>query len=58
MSFYTGYDEYPSTHSGKKNREENYNMNGVTMMIISIVVLGGAYLFYGRYLERKWGIDP
>ena len=28
------------------------------MMIIAIVVLGGAYLFYGRYLEKKWGIDP
>ena len=21
-------------------------------------VLGGGYLFYGRYLEKKWGIDP
>lgn len=33
-------------------------MNGIIMMIIAIVVLGGAYLLYGRYLERKWGIDP
>lgn len=33
-------------------------MNGITMMIISILVLGGAYLIYGRYLEKKWGIDP
>ena len=33
-------------------------MNGITMMIIAIVVLGGAYLLYGRYLEKKWGIDP
>lgn len=33
-------------------------MNGITMMVIAIVVLGGAYLLYGRYLERKWGIDP
>ena len=33
-------------------------MNGVTMMILGIVVLGGAYLLYGRYLEKKWGIDP
>lgn len=22
------------------------------------VVLGGAYLLYGRYLEKTWGIDP
>lgn len=28
------------------------------MMVIAIVVLGGAYLLYGRYLEKKWGIDP
>ena len=28
------------------------------MMVIAIVVLGGGYLFYGRYLEKKWGIDP
>lgn len=33
-------------------------MNGITMMIIAILVLGGAYLIYGRYLEKKWGIDP
>ena len=28
------------------------------MMAIAIVVLGGAYLLYGRYLAKKWGIDP
>ena len=33
-------------------------MNGVVIMVISIVVLGGAYLLYGRYLAKKWGIDP
>ena len=33
-------------------------MSGITMMIIAIVVLGGAYLLYGRYLQKKWGIDP
>ena len=33
-------------------------MSGVMMMIIAIVVLGGAYLLYGRYLQNKWGIDP
>lgn len=33
-------------------------MNGLTMMAIALVVLGGAYLIYGRYLEKKWGIDP
>ena len=33
-------------------------MNGILMMIIALVVLGGAYLLYGRYLQNKWGIDP
>lgn len=33
-------------------------MNGLLMMIIAIVVLGGAYLIYGRYLVKTWGIDP
>lgn len=33
-------------------------MSGIMMMIIGIVVLGGAYLLYGRYLQKKWGIDP
>ena len=33
-------------------------MNGILMMAISIVVLVGAYLLYGRYLQNKWGIDP
>ena len=33
-------------------------MNGILMMVIAIVVRGGAYLLYGRYLQNKWGIDP
>lgn len=33
-------------------------MSGILMMAIAIIVLGGAYLLYGRYLQNKWGIDP
>lgn len=33
-------------------------MSGILMLIIAVVVLGGAYLIYGRYLANKWGIDP
>jgi carbon starvation protein len=33
-------------------------MNGILMLVIAIVALGGAYLLYGRYLAKKWGIDP
>lgn len=32
-------------------------MNGITMMIIAILVLGAGYLFYGRWLAKTWGID-
>ena len=39
-------------------KKEGKQMNGITMMVLAIVVLGGAYLLYGRYLEKKWGIDP
>ena len=28
-------------------------MSGIMMMVIAIVVLGGAYLLYGRYLQSK-----
>lgn len=33
-------------------------MNGLTIMAIALVVLIGAYLIYGRWLAKTWGIDP
>jgi carbon starvation protein len=33
-------------------------MNGLSLLIISVVVLGIAYLLYGKLLVRFWGIDP
>jgi len=33
-------------------------MNGLLLLIISIITLSLAYLLYGRFLARKWGIDP
>ena len=33
-------------------------MSGVLMMIIAIIVLGGGYILYGRWLAKTWGIDP
>jgi carbon starvation protein len=33
-------------------------MNGLVMLLIAAVVLGAAYVIYGRFLERTWGIDP
>lgn len=32
-------------------------MNGIVMLVLSIAVLVGAYLIYGRYLAKKWGVD-
>lgn len=33
-------------------------MNSLVIILIAIVVLGAGYLFYGRWLAQKWGIDP
>lgn len=33
-------------------------MNGLVIIVVSALVLVGAYVFYGRYLAKKWGIDP
>lgn len=33
-------------------------MNGITIMIISIAVLILAYILYGRWIAKKWGVDP
>ncbi|MCR4944237.1 MAG: carbon starvation protein A [Clostridium sp.] len=33
-------------------------MNGLVMVLLAIVVLGAAYLVYGRWLANNWGIDP
>ncbi len=33
-------------------------MNGITLMLISIVVLSAGYLVVGKWLAKKWGIDP
>lgn len=33
-------------------------MNGFIIIILAAVVLISAYVIYGRYLVKKWGIDP
>ena len=33
-------------------------MNTLVIVLIAAVVLFGAYVFYGRWLADKWGIDP
>ena len=33
-------------------------MNGLVIVVIGIVALSAGYLLYGRWLAKKWGIDP
>ena len=33
-------------------------MNGIAVLVISIGILIAAYLTYGRWLAKQWGIDP
>ena len=33
-------------------------MNGITIMLIALIVLGAGYLLYGRWLAKTWGVDP
>ena len=33
-------------------------MNTLVIVLLAAVVLFGAYVFYGRWLANKWGIDP
>ena len=33
-------------------------MNGLLMIGLAMIVLGGAYIIYGRWLANTRGIDP
>lgn len=33
-------------------------MNGLVIVLIAAVIFTLAYMFYGRWLVKKWGIDP
>ena len=33
-------------------------MNGLVIIVLAALVLIGGYVFYGRFLAKKWGIDP
>lgn len=33
-------------------------MNGIIITVIALVLFSLAYVLYGKYLEKKWGIDP
>ncbi|MGF6907380.1 carbon starvation CstA family protein [Fusobacterium sp. PH5-44] len=33
-------------------------MNGMLLLIVSMAILGAAYLTYGKWLSKQWGVDP
>ena len=33
-------------------------MNGLVIVLIGIIALGAGYVLYGRWLAKKWGLDP
>ena len=58
VSFFSGTSDQTQEELVWLKKKERQSMNGLTMMILAVVVLGGAYLVYGRYLAKKWGIHP
>ena len=58
VSFFSGTSDQTQEELVWLKIKERQSMNGLTMMILAVVVLGGAYLIYGRYLAKKWGINP
>ena len=34
------------------------NMNGVVVLVVGIAILVVAYLTYGKWLAKQWGVDP
>lgn len=58
VSFFSGTSDQTQEELVWLKKKERQSMNGLTMMILAVVVLGGAYLVYGRYLAKKWGINP
>ena len=58
VSFFSGTSDQTQEELVWLKKKERQSMNGLTMMILAVVALGGAYLVYGRYLAKKWGINP
>lgn len=58
VSFFSGTSDQTQEELVWLKKKERQSMNGLTMMILAVVVLGGAYLIYGGYLAKKWGINP
>lgn len=44
--------------SEPSSRIKGESLNGALLLIASIIILILGYILYGRWLARKWGIDP
>ena len=40
------------------SRLEIVEMNGMVLLVAAAALLAAGYLFYGRWLANRWGIDP
>ena len=44
---------------GSENKQRRHEiMNTLVIVLIAAVCLIAAYALYGRWLAKKWGIDP
>ena len=39
-------------------KQEEFSVNSVVLILLAIAIFVVAYLTYGRYLAKTWGIDP
>ena len=45
------------TTKQQDTRKKETKMNSLVIILIAMVVLVAGYVFYGRWLAKKWGID-
>jgi carbon starvation protein len=45
------------TTKQQDTRKKETKMNSLVIILIAMVVLAAGYVFYGRWLAKKWGID-
>ena len=50
--------KYYIKHFLLEERKRGISMNTLVIVLIAAVLLCCAYVFYGRWLANKWGIDP
>ena len=54
---YTEKNEKRKSKKQQDTRKKETKMNSLVIILIAMVVLVAGYVFYGRWLAKKWGID-